>query len=300
MRPVSTGGRVELQPRDFEIFELLCRYRYLRSTHIHRFVGGDRTKLIERLGKLFHEGRYLDRPDKQWDLPRARYLPAVYELTSRGRDILSAQPGREISEPLAASGGSQQFLHTLLVSEVLADIEWRAKSAGIRVVSWQTIRSRATEAATWPELPVTISHVFSAERAESVSMTLRPDAVFGLEYSAAGARAYRFFALEADRGTMPIRRKTLQGSSYLSKLLAYRAALAAGAFQKHWGVPNLFVLSALTSERRLAEILALVNGLSSGNGSTVLLFQSHAVVDREPRGTLWTRAGNDPLDIFGP
>jgi hypothetical protein len=51
----STGKRIELTERDIEIFKLLARYRYLRSTYyIHAFVGGNRTKLIERLGHLYH------------------------------------------------------------------------------------------------------------------------------------------------------------------------------------------------------------------------------------------------------
>ncbi len=33
-----------------------------------------------------------------------------------------------------------------------------------------------------------------------------PDGVFGLEYRSSGAPLYRFFALEIDRGTMPIAR----------------------------------------------------------------------------------------------
>ena len=34
-----TGKRIELAQRDIEIFRLLGRYRYLRSTYIHAFVG---------------------------------------------------------------------------------------------------------------------------------------------------------------------------------------------------------------------------------------------------------------------
>ena len=40
MRRTGTGRRIELTARDVEIFKLLGRYRYLRSTYIHAFVGG--------------------------------------------------------------------------------------------------------------------------------------------------------------------------------------------------------------------------------------------------------------------
>src|SRR5665213_4632156 len=79
MRRTQTGKRLELSARDIEIFKLLERYRYLRSTYIHAFVGGASEKRFkERIGDLFHEG-YLDRPEQQWDYARARYLPVAYE-----------------------------------------------------------------------------------------------------------------------------------------------------------------------------------------------------------------------------
>src|SRR5580692_9118008 len=67
MRRTRTGRRIELTPRDIEIFRVLARYRYLPSTYIYAFVGGaSETRFKERLGDLFHEG-YLDRPGRQWD-----------------------------------------------------------------------------------------------------------------------------------------------------------------------------------------------------------------------------------------
>ena len=88
IRRQSSGKRVELTPRDLEIFRLLGRYPYLRSTFIHTFVGGDKTKLIERLGRLYHDGGYLNRPIQQWQLPNCRYMPVIYELDSEGEEAL--------------------------------------------------------------------------------------------------------------------------------------------------------------------------------------------------------------------
>src|SRR5471032_3223184 len=79
MRRTRAGKRIELTPRDLEIFRLLERYRYLRSTYIHAFVGGaSETRFKERLGDLFHEG-FLDRPGQQWDYADARCMPTIYE-----------------------------------------------------------------------------------------------------------------------------------------------------------------------------------------------------------------------------
>src|ERR1700679_3042627 len=79
MHRTRTGKRIELSSRDIEIFKLLRRYRYLRSTYIQAFVGGASvTRFKERLGDLFHEG-YLDRPAQQWVFGDARFAPVAYE-----------------------------------------------------------------------------------------------------------------------------------------------------------------------------------------------------------------------------
>src|SRR6266481_4369983 len=90
MQRTRTGKRIELTTRDVEIFKLLCKYRYLRSTYIHAFVGGaSETRFKERLGNLFHEG-YLDRPTQQWDFANARHIPVVHESGRAGIQALRA------------------------------------------------------------------------------------------------------------------------------------------------------------------------------------------------------------------
>src|SRR5882762_2017458 len=90
MHRTRTGKRIELTARDIEIFKLLERYRYLRSTFIHAFVGGaSETRFKERLGHLYHESGYLDRPQQQWQFANSRYVPVVYENTDFAREVLS-------------------------------------------------------------------------------------------------------------------------------------------------------------------------------------------------------------------
>src|SRR3984885_6638398 len=90
MRRTRTGKRLELTERDIQIFQLLGKYRYLRSTYIHAFVGGaSQTRFKERLGDLFHEG-YLDRPDRQWGFAGARHMPVVHECGPGAEQALRA------------------------------------------------------------------------------------------------------------------------------------------------------------------------------------------------------------------
>src|SRR5258708_36971362 len=79
MSRTSTGKKLEITERDLEIFKLLQRYRYLRSTFIHAFVGGkSEPRFKERLGHLYHEGNYPNRPVEQWEYANARYKPGAY------------------------------------------------------------------------------------------------------------------------------------------------------------------------------------------------------------------------------
>jgi len=82
-----------------------------------------------------------------------------------------------------------------------------------------------------------------------------PDGLFGIEYSSGEKKAYRFFAVEADRGTMPISRSNGSQTSYLGKLTAYREILAHRVHKTHWGIPNLLVLTVTIGARRIQETM---------------------------------------------
>src|ERR1700680_3834716 len=55
MRRINSGKRVELTERDIELFKLLDRYHYLRSTFLYAFLGGrSETRFKERLGYFYY------------------------------------------------------------------------------------------------------------------------------------------------------------------------------------------------------------------------------------------------------
>jgi len=94
-----------------------------------------------------------------------------------------------------------------------------------------------------------------------------PDAIFGIEYQRDGRKAYRFFALEADRGTMPIGRSNGLQTSYMTKLGAYRSILAHQVHKTQLGLPNLLILTVTTSEPRKSEIMHRVGEQAGDNAS---------------------------------
>lgn len=294
IRRTRTGKRIELTTRDLDIFRALARYRYLPSTYIHAFAGGaSETRFKERLGDLFHEG-YLNRPNQQWQFAGALYQPAVYESGEGARRIRCDHDDGEYGAcTFLASNAHRQFAHSLMICELLASLELAVRShPNLRFIGWPEILARAPEGTRASATPFRIP-LPSGE-------SLAPDGIFGLEYANAGKKSYRFFALEADRGTMPVARSNTHQSSYLGKVAAYRDLLAHRTYKTALGVPNLLVLTVTTSESRMTEIMRRMEG--DGGRSAAFLFKTAAPPDlRLPMPQLlsepWARAGHPPLRI---
>lgn len=322
MRRQATQRQLQITDRDIEIFQLLSRYRYLRSSHLHALVGGKSYKrFIERLGHLYHEGGYLDRPPQQWQAINARYMPAVYELGDVGERLMVEQGLLDaVLSPLlrkGRQGAVRQFHHDLMICDILASIEIGTRAnSNLRFVSWQQILANpkmpaSTRALSNP-LAIPVSVTYAGPRAGAMARwdkPLVPDALFGLEYSADGRKTYRFFALEADRNSEPIARSNLHQTSYLRKVLQYREIAACKTFLTHWGVPNLFVLNVTTNEQHKGNIVRFVDGATEGKGSSYLLFKtmpSLASLEKAPPPTPcmltdpWHRAGHPDFRIDLP
>jgi hypothetical protein len=294
MRRTQTGKRLGLTARDIEIFKLLERYRYLRSTYIHSFVGGVSEKRFkERIGDLFHEG-YIDRPEQQWEFARAQYLPVAYE-NGAGATRALREAGIEIDDArtFPATTAHRQFQHSLMICEILASLDLGARAEPLlRLIAWPEILGRAPEAVR--------SSGTSFRFPIPSGGYLVPDGLFGLEYAHSGTKAYRFFALEADRGTMPVVRTNPNQTSYLAKIAAYREIIARRVHKTHFGLPNLLVLTLTTGEARMAGIIGQL-GRQTGDSAAFLFRSVDASSLTTPAPQLlfepWQRAGFPPLHI---
>jgi len=294
IRRTRTGKRLALTPRDIDIFRAVSRYRYLRSTYLHAFVGGaSETRFKERLGDLFHEG-YLDRPSQQWQFADALHAPVVYESGEGARRAL-CESGIAVDEPrtLLAQTAHRQFQHSLMICELLASLEIATRGVpGLGFIPWSEVLARAPEATRASPRPFQLSLPSGAY--------LVPDGLFGLEYVQDAKKSYRFFALEADRGTMPVERSDKGQTSYLAKLAGYQGIIAQRAYKTTWGTPNLLVLTVTTSESRLQEIMQRL--AANGGGHAAFLFKSAMGSDlRRPMLRLllqpWQRAVPQPMRI---
>jgi hypothetical protein len=282
MRRINSGKRVELTERDIELFKLLNRYHYLRSTFLYAFLGGrSETRFKERLGHLYHDGGYLNRPVQQWQFANCRYMPVIYELDAKGEQVLREQGLMDDGSPLLKKGrmgAHRQFPHQLMICDCIASIELGVRAhPNLRFISWQEIMAKAPVCETDNpfEIPVSISYTFPrTQNTHRADITIVPDGLFGLEYAHGGTKSYRFFALEADRSTMPVARANLHQTSYLKKMLAYREITGQDIQRTYLGLPNLLVLNVTTTEQHMRTIMELLGELTAGQGSKVFLFKT--------------------------
>ena len=290
--------RQALTPRDFQIFALLERYRFLRSTYLYPFVGGaSETRFKERLGHLYHEGGYLDRPVRQWQFAGSGFAPIVYENTRAARQALDVFGNFQADQGRCAAGDgahiSRQFAHTLMVCEILASIELAARTtSGLRFVPWAEILAKAPQSTRNASFPLRIP------RGPHEPRYVVPDGIFGLEYASEGRKAYRFFALEADRATMPVQRSNSGQTSYFDKMTAYRDLISRQMYRAYLGVPNFMPLTVTLSNAHLEHIQTAFR--TKLGKSTIFLFKAVEelyVPEMSLLTTPWERVGYDPLSI---
>ena len=263
-------SHIQLTPDDFAILRLVDRHRFLRSTHLTRFIPHrSYKKLIERLCDLYHNG-YLDRPRAQLDVyTRSGSTPMVYGLGTRGAEVLSENGTTSIDWTDKNRSVGRPFInHTLLVADVMvaATCVTRAHSDVLLIDTPQLIKGDR-HGRNHP-LKLTADTLVRGKRRE---LSLVPDAFFGFDFTALRKRS--FFLLEADNGTMPIVRGDLEQTSFAKKLMTYLAGGGqANRFGQHLGVGNFRVLTVTTSMERVASILEALKTLTNGSGSAQFLF----------------------------
>jgi len=319
MRRISSGKRIELTERDIELFKLLNRYHYLRSNFLYAFLGGNsETRFKERLGHLYHDGRYINRPEQQWQFANCRYMPVIYELDDKGEQVLRDRGLMQNDSPLlkkGRAGACRQFAHELMICDCIASIELGVpQNQNLRFISWREIIAKAPESTRGLDnpfaIPVSISHTFPRTGAvQRVDIKIVPDGLFGLEYTRDGQKTYRFFALEADRNTLPVTRSNLYQTSYLRKILTYRQIATQNVHKSYLGLPNLLILTVTTNEPHMANIMLLVRELATEGKSKLFLFKTMSSLgdfgkSPNPKPHMltdpWQRLGYEPFRIDEP
>jgi len=260
--PTSTGKRITLQPRDWLWLEWIHRHGPLPSSFLleaAKGYGRCPKKATERLGDLFHEagtahgGAYLTRPRQQFRTLDSRYQALVYDLSEAGRAAL-VQRGKWRDQSRGAGG---PWLHQFMVAVITASIELAVQASDkLEFIPQADILERS-ETTLRTEIDY-LDPVLDRR----VTKTFAPDAVFGFEYLTDQGPRFRFFVLEADRGTEPLQSQNSARKSLLRSFHQYDAYLGDKLYQKHLKLTApLLPLTVTTSEKRMGNMLEMLGDM---------------------------------------
>ena len=251
---------MQLTARDHEIIRLVHRHRFLRSPQIVALLGEGSRAVLRRLQLLYHHG-YLERPRAQLDYYHqggSRHI--VYGLGNRGALLLKVE-SLNWSDKNRSVG--RIFLeHALLVSEVMVRIELACRETPhLRLVTDQELRVENEEKL------ISTSFHWNAKLHTGLTLGVIPDKVFALEQSSPTSPSKRaYYFLEADRGTMPIMRRSLLQTSFYRKLLAYEATWTQSVHKTRFGFHRFRVITVTMSAERVESLVSACSQLQRGHG----------------------------------
>lgn len=247
-----TGKRIDLTPRDLAYFAALERHGPLTGPLLFEFAKShahNERGHKDRLTALYHEtatlhgGPYLERPEQQFAHHDARCRPMIYELTKASQKAL-----REAGIPLqAAMPPSGPYLHRFLTARITADTELIATLEGNRFISSGEIMRHS-------KCPESTRNATNPLALRISGRTVIPDALYGIEAKG----RYKFWALEADRGTEPLTGRGRTSTYLRDKIDAYVNVLAMEAYRYTWGIPILAVRIVCESKERSAHVAQLI------------------------------------------
>lgn len=247
----STGKRVRLSERDLIWLQKLRQHGPLPTSYLLAFTDVLRAsskRQKERLSDLFHEentahgGAYLDRPPQQFATLKAGYNQLVHQVAPAGLRAL-----KEADLSYETGGHHGPWVHRHMVACVTASIELSTlKQANISFIPHHKILKRAKATLSWP------LRIQNDTCDQLVRKDLKPDALFGLTYHTDKGDRFRFFVVEADRGTEPVTSRNWNRKSFGRHLAQYEAYVAGEEYKEHLNLTaNLLVLNVVPDTQRL-------------------------------------------------
>lgn len=281
----------QLTQRDVTLLAHVARHRFLSSAHLCALDGGSPQNVLRCLRVLFDHD-YLDRPAAQKvSLSEQGPRPFVYGLGKKGARALR-EYGAHIDDALDwreknKRAGAIFIEHTLEVADFMTGLELACRTRGdVELMREHEVLAQAPEETRTAREPLRWK-VDKAMMGRRETFSVVPDGLFGLLFPDETAA---YFVLEVDRGTIPLVRTDVAGTPAWRKSITYKLATywegwKAGQHAKQFGVKQVRVAMVTSSPERVRNMLAIVDDVTEGKGSTFFLF-----IDRE------TLAASNPLD----
>jgi hypothetical protein len=228
----------------------VAQHRFLTTQHFQKLVKGGEQGIVRRLHTLYHAG-VLDRPRAQLEyFHRTGSKPMVYGLGPHGARMLCERGERSKIDWTAKNRDATRLFieHTLRVADFMVDMEVACRDSGIRM-------NRVAQRLQWTA-PVVQGGV-------TRSVGVIPDALFEIQTA---DQQKVLFCLEADRATMPVKRRHLNQTSVHRKLLAYHATWKHRILNQHYTCKRFRVLTLTTSAERVRNLREAARELPNGHG----------------------------------
>lgn len=234
-------------------------------------------------------GRFFEKVDWQLDTAGSDYHHTIYRPTLYADNILMNRGlFREYALPPITRSNS--YKHDYGTSAIMASIEIATmETENVRFIFGDELLERAGV------------KIMSFDTDHG---WLRPDGIFGLEYTDGEKKYYRAFVLEYDRATEPIKRSANGKKSYEQKFHQYRDFIAKKKYRDALKLTcGLFVLNVTTEVSRMKTMKDTAQKLSDGVNNYQLFYAvphmsgffkpSHVMTEMFTAPLL--RAGADPI-----
>lgn len=306
MKPVSTGKCVSPTKRDLIWFQKVHEHGPLSSSFLHAFskhLCRSSKRARDRLTDLFNEdqtphgGAYFARPWQQFATFDSRYQELVYELTPASQKALQEHGAWHST----AGGAAGPWKHRYMVAAITSSIELATLARADLNYIPQTKLLKRAQTTLRCTVPFQNPSTGKLEKRDLI-----PDAVFGLEYINNNQSSYRFFIVEADRGTEPTTTSRLNRKSHLRNFLQYREFVGNGGYKKHFNLTSgMLVLNVVSHPRTMTAMLDLLaNESPRGNSYQLFLHVEGFGRTFKPASsplnlidTDWKRVGTPPIKI---
>jgi hypothetical protein len=298
---------------DVEILDLLQVYKYLPSTYLAAFLDLHPAYLLNRLTILRHVAKLITIPTSSWHAANARYRPAVYQLTAKGRAVL-AEKGR--ARRIFVT--DEDFEHEFGTCLVAASFALGAREhPELNFYDHEAILASKhcptdTRLSKSPfKIPVTFIYHYEAqgkERHKELRTFVKHDGLpFGFTNPAKPKAQMFFGGQEFDRHTESLTSTDYSATTISEKFQAMRALVSQDGYHEHYGIPNTFILWVTISEARMLSLMRTLEKATGGKGSEMHLFThmpDFASFEALPpaNGSMltrkWKRVGYPDLDIL--
>jgi hypothetical protein len=190
----------------------------------------------------------------------------IYGLGNKGADLLTQEfriSRAKVDWTSKNRTAQVAFLeHTLEVANFMVCLELACRQRkDVEIIEPEEILARTLAETREKDNPFAFQ--VKAKRpgdreASQFTFGIIPDKIFGLHFvDLPAGRNRAYFFLEADRATMPVKRKNLFKTSFYKKMLGYYTAspMKQGVFKETFGFKNARVLTATKSQDRINTMI---------------------------------------------